>query len=847
MDSPSKRATSVQGGNRDRQALFLLVALSAMAASTMVVEIVIVKFVAFKVFHHFINVIVSTVVLSFAAAGTFLYMRSESDGTTGDAATEDSVKAKVWQSAARDAAIYSISLMASVLIFCWLPIDPYNKELAMFWRLIALPIYFILFSIPFFFGGLCISKIFAESRIRPSRVLLFDLVSAGIAALISPLLIDWIGGYGAIGVAAALGLIGYFAFEQASGKIRVQTASTWSGVFVVILAALLAYPAWAISTYGLDIRSDKGKNLGDLITHEFNGLSRTYWNALARIDVSNVGWSNDKTFFYDFRESKEKLEGRIITVDKGANTRQFVNKGNLKDQKLFGDSILSLPYRSNPSAKDILIIGGGGGIDITMAKYFSIPRVTVLEMNPMTYKHVLLGEGDPDRKLFQPWIESDATTNVNILNKEARHFCSTCQPGSYDVIQATGVDTFTAVASGALAYSDNYLYTQDAIDGYMRLLKPGGVLSLAYCREPVGLALRLFLTYLNALEKMGVADPSKHIVVVGGSIDIDLAVKTTPFTPEELQSIRQWCKETGYAFVFDPERRATEAPGLLKDEGLYAEIAFGDHEKRRQIEDSYVDIITPATDDKPYFYQIFRSESWLFSGNYSHTPMVAVLLIVLFSIVLIVLPMSKIKLKELSANIGGYALFFAICGFAFLFFEVSVVQLFTVFVGGPAYALAVVLVSVLVGYSIGCFIVGKLSIKSSTFLAIGAALFVSNICAFFWLQPAINAMLVLDLPARLAACMAITIFISCLAGLPVPLAMESAKRDHPRELTWFWGINCAFNALGAACFPLISFQIGIKASLAIVAVLYLVANLLFAFFCVKPTAQPAQKEQEPSE
>jgi hypothetical protein len=109
-------------------------------------------------------------------------------------------------------------------------------------------------------------------------------------------------------------------------------------------------------------------------------------------------------------------------------------------------------------------------------------------------------------------------------------------------------------------------------------------------------------------------------------------------------------------------------------------------------------------------------------------------------------------------------------------------------------------------------------------------------CGFLWLQPAINAMLVLDLPARLACCAAITIFISCLAGLPVPLAMEAAKRAYDREIAWFWGINCAFNALGAACFPLITFQIGIKATLAIVAVIYLVACILFAFACVNKTS-----------
>jgi hypothetical protein len=820
----------VQEGNPDghafdkKQDLFLLIALSAVAASTMFVEVVIIKFIAFKVFHHFVNIIVSTVVLSFGAAGTFLFMRT----SAGKPVQSD------WQGAARDAAIYSVSLLLVVLLFCWLPIDPYNRELADFWRLASLPVYFALFVCPFFFGGLCISKVLADSRLRPSRVLLWDLTAAALAAATAPSLLEALGGYGAIGAAAAFGMVAFFAFQKASAKLHPPSCIAWSAAFLTSLALLLAYPGWAIKKYGIDIRSHKGENLQNLFATDFNGLGQTYWNALARIDVSNVGWSNDAaTYFYDFVDRKEKLEGRLITVDKGANTRQFVNKGKLRDQKFIGDSIVAIPYVARPGAQDTLIIGGGGGIDITVAKYFQTPHVSVLELNPMTYKHVLLGEGDPQRALFQPWIESDDKTKVSIFNKEARHFCSASPPHAYDVIQATGVDTFTAVASGALAYSDNYLYTQDAIDSYTRLLRPGGVLSLAYCRHPESLPLRLFTTYISALEKQGNKEPWRNLIVVGATMDADVMVKTTPFTEAELEGIRDWCKRTGYCLIFDPDRKTGLAAGMVPVEELYQKLAFSSAGERKKIIDTFISNIEPASDDKPYFYQIDRSESWFFSNNYAYTPMVAVILVFLFSLFLIFVPMTRISREKLSLSILGYALFFATCGFAFLFFEVAIVQLFTVFVGGPAYALAVVLVSVLIGYSIGCYIVSRLQPRPSTFYAIGAMLFAINMGAFLFLPQTITALLFLDFPARLASCAAITLFLACIAGLPVPLAMESAKTAYNREIAWFWGVNCAFNALGAACFPLISYQIGIKASLVIVAVLYLLANLAFGFLCVK--------------
>lgn len=175
-----------------------------------------------------------------------------------------------------------------------------------------------------------------------------------------------------------------------------------------------------------------------------------------------------------------------------------------------------------------------------------------------------------------------------------------------------------------------------------------------------------------------------------------------------------------------------------------------------------------------------------------------------------------------------HALFFALCGFAFLLFEVAIVQLFSVFVGGPVYAMAVVLVSVLVGYSIGCYIAGFLPHRPLTFVVLGVGLCLLNAGLEMFLPSAISQMLALPFSARLVACAAITLTSSLAIGIPVPLAMEAIKRQSEDEVAWLWGISSAFNALGSASFVLISQRTGIAATLGIVAVLYLLAGVLFA-------------------
>ena len=56
------------------KSFWLVCGLCAIAASTMIVEIVLTKFVGYKVYHHFIHLIISTVILSFGMAGAYLYL-----------------------------------------------------------------------------------------------------------------------------------------------------------------------------------------------------------------------------------------------------------------------------------------------------------------------------------------------------------------------------------------------------------------------------------------------------------------------------------------------------------------------------------------------------------------------------------------------------------------------------------------------------------------------------------------------------------------------------------------------------------------------------------------------------
>ncbi|MFA6209777.1 MAG: hypothetical protein WCT03_07070 [Candidatus Obscuribacterales bacterium] len=816
---------------KTQSSFWLICGLCAIAASTMIVEIVLTKFVGYKVYHHFIHLIISTVILSFGMAGAYLYLAPKT-------------QLNDWSAASREAALYSVLLAITVVLFCWMPIDPYNFSIALWLRLSSIAIYFAMFAVPFFFAGLCISRVLASSNISATRVYFFDLSAAALAASLTPTILEHTGGYGSIGIASLLGIFAYFAFQKAAGKFRALESALWTVAFLAASALLLVYPAWAVQKYGFDIRSAKDGSGRKTMVGDFGGLARSYWTPLARIDVSKTGWSNRLDFLFGIVPDKNtaKMEGRFISVDGGANTRQFKSSGKLEEQPFFSKVLWASPYVLKPEAKDALVIGGGGGVDIIVGKYHKVAKLDALELNPATYKHLLLGQEDPEAALYQPWLTTNESTKVTILNTEARHFASMHPDGQYDIIQASGVDTLTAVASGALANSDNYLYTVDAVRGYAHMLKPGGVLSLTHwVSEPPQLELRMFLTYIKYLEESGNKAPQKNLIVLANNW-VNTIMKTTPFTEEEVQRVREWASLSNIRVLYDPFHDASKDAAIKPDELIFEKLANADSSERQKMVDALPYNVKPVTDDCPYFYQLSKELSFWGSSNFVSDSILAVYVAVAFVLVLIFAPLLKTRPLNFSSKLGSSLGFFASCGFAFLLFEVSIIQLFSVFVGGPVYSLAVVLVSVLAGYSVGCLFASYLKAKRSVFVIVGLVIFAMLLAASAGLPAMLNGLMASDWPTRISISCAVAFVMSFVVGIPVSLAMESVKNDSSigNTVPWMWGVSSGFNALGAACFVLITQSIGIAATLSVAAALYLFGTLLFAL--LGPLVRPANSE-----
>ncbi len=831
----------------DTESRWAIAGLCLIVTSTILVEVCLTKFVSYKVFYHFVYAIISTVILSAGFAGTCVHLFSKALGKDN---------ADPWNVSAKAAWIYGLTLILATVLFCWIPFDPYTlingadaskvSSVALLFSFVApVAFYFLLLSIPFFFAGVCVSCTLVVSKRSAATIYAYDLAAAALGALMCPFCLEWLGGYGTILAAATLAMGAYICYAKI-GQKKQNSLLPWLS-FAAAAALILFYPKWAIQTYGFDIRTMKNSMWHDLVLKELHGIKETYWNAVARIDVTNTGDTKHFETLTDI-SWQPTLSCRFILVDGAAPTRQLQCKGDLFKQPDLRGFLWSSPYIANPNIKNTLIIGPGGGVDILIGKAFKAARIDAVELNPSTYKHVLLGQQDSEADLYQPWLKSTATTEVAIHNKEARHYCTTLPPGSFDLIQATAVDTLTAITSGALSMVENYLYTSDAVKDYARLLKPGGILSLTHWRtDPPGPSVRMFVSYLEYLDSVGVKEPWKHVVVTGSDWWADEMMKSTPFTEEEVEGIRKWAVANKHVLLFDPygkrlepdltdvgakPLRISDNNTLRESEAIYNKLGFLSADERKKALAAYKRNLAPVPDDRPFFYNFERSENFFIPTTESSTPRAFVLLVVLLSGILLLLPLQKIKKGELSSKLFGYAGCFALAGFGFLLYETCIIQLFGVFVGGPVYSLCVVLVSVLGGYATGSWISERLKINAKTFVVLAVLLAIMFISLYLGLPKLIQALMPLGILMRIAICAAVSFCASIVTGIPVSLAMTSVKGTHGDVVAWMWGVSCASNAIGAMSFALIAQAMGVSAALLLVAALYFCANLGFALLCL---------------
>jgi hypothetical protein len=516
-------------------------------------------------------------------------------------------------------------------------------------------------------------------------------------------------------------------------------------------------------------------------------------------------------------------------------------RGDLKELEHLDFTTMALPYHVR-QLKKALVIGAGGGADVLLALKEKASRIIALEANAQVAELMTGPFADFSGRLY-------SKPEVQLLIREARQFLQGTED-RFDLIQLSLLDSFGGSAAGLYSAAESYLYTTEAFALYLSRLSDSGILAVTrWLKLPPRDSLRLFSTALSALREAGISHgPEEHLVLIRSWKTSTLLVSRAPFTAEDIARVTAFCDRRSFDVDFYAgikEERANRYDVQKEATSFRGAISLAGSEAKGFLR-NYLFDVSPTTDDRPYFSHFFRwDKAWslLQQLRKEFLPFVEIgTLLIIATLVqavlaggaLILFPLLGLRRAGegpkggLSAGAVFVTLFyFASIGVGFMFLEMALLPKYTLLLSHPIYSTAVVLGAVLVFAGCGSLSVGHVQSKS---------LWVAVTCIFVWIlaQTLLEEKLMgwaLGWPfgGRLALTVVMVGSLSFFLGWPFPMGLRETSGRYPSLVPWAWGINGCASVIGAVLGKLISMSVGLRMTMLIAALLYLLSAAVFRF------------------
>ena len=793
-----------------------LFSVAFVSASALAYEILLMKLFSIIQWHHFAYMIISLALLGYGASGTFLTL-----------ARERLMKIFPY------AYIGNILLFSLSSVFCFIAAQqiPFNP-LAVLWetkQLFWLFALYLLLALPFFFAANAIGLVFIRHKTDITRIYGADLLGAGLGSLGILALLYLLFPANALHAVALIALLGTaVGFKELSLKAH---------------PAVLVLFVFSLSTLLLPDRD------GMLNMNEYKELSRTLRVGGTKIieerssplGLLSVVESQDVPFRYAPGLSMASA------MEPPSQLGVFTNGDGMSAITQYPDSIQMLGYLDYQTSAlayhlgdpdEVLILGAGGGSDVLQALFHDTKRIDAVEIDPLMVDLVKNRYAGFAGDIY-------SMDNVKIHTAEARSFIAS-SARKYDLIQMSMVDSFGASSAGLQSLSENYIYTVEAFELYLRRLVPGGYLSVTrWLKLPPRDTLKLFATAVEALERNGAEDPKKQIVLIRGWQTSTLVVKNGIFSPEEIGRLKHFCDKRFFDVAYCGGIVESEANryNILEKPYFFLGAQAVLLNRARYFDDYKFDL-RPATDDRPYFYHFFKWKtlreilSLRGSGGLQLLePGYLVLAASLFqavvaSFVLILLPLVRYRKagkSTVSASKKKVFAYFFLLGLAFLFLEIYFIQRFILFLGHPLYALSVVLSSFLIfagfGSSYSKRLGNLMGYPKSARYGIYAILFF-GILYILALEQVFGFMLTQTEGVKIAVSILLIAPLAFAMGVPFAMGLSELGSHSESLIPWAWGVNGCASVISAVAATLVAIHFGFTVVM-IMALFFYMAALLF--------------------
>ena len=790
------------------------------AGTTLFVQVLVHRMISAKLLNNYAFLVISLTMLGFALSGVVLTRLL------------DRYLSELPDALAASAAGFVLSLLAVSAAFYGMGSgDQLPLSLAGFlgellrWLPPAL-----LFAVPFAFSGLAIGALLSHPGLPAPRVYAFDLAGSALGAFAVIPAIRHLGVE-----ASTLLACGFFL----GGTVALAPPRKVAARLAVAVAALAVVGVGLARerVFAMQPRQGSVLALSRTLGPPY-GMEYQQWDPVARIEVSRIPppeparhafpalVGDDRAFLERFR--------RVLTQNDYAFTYMVEWDGQPGSLRGVERTIYAAAYEASSIASPrVLVVGVGGGFDVLTALHYDAREVVGVEINGATLDIVTRVH----RAACGPW---SADPRVRLVEEEGRHHLAS-RPDRYDVLQLSGVDSYSGTPGAAHVFSESYLYTAEAFDLYLSRLTDGGVLNVMRLELfPPREMLRALVTAVAALRRAGVAEPAQHVQMVTATAGnfTALLVKKTPFTAEERRRLAAWAGPNPYF-------RVTASSDLdARRQGLYqAFLDLRSPARERAFVAAYPFDVSPATDDRPFFFKHSRW-SHLLPGERPvpvGVPVMEVSLLVLalaigaVALLCIHLPLHFLLARGgLRPGRGRYGLFFSAIGMGYFAVEIALLQRFGLFLGHPNYALSVVLAALLVSSGAGALasprLPGGQGALRFTAYALAGVVLLEGLTAF----PLLPRGAGLGFPLRVALVFLLVAPVGFLLGTFLPRGLERLKADAPELVPWAWGLNGIFSVLAPVLAVGVSVTWGIETLLLAAVPVYLLAG----WACPGPGADP---------
>ncbi len=777
-----------------------------LSAASLAFEVTLTRLFSVAQFYHFAFMVVSLALLGYGASGTFLALRQRlKEGDSLRTLTRLS-----WG--------FALTTIGSYALTLFVPFDSFR--VARDWRQVGvLLLHYVALATPFFCSGTAVGLLLASWPEKANRVYAANLIGSALGCIIAVTTPSLVGGEGSVLLSTALGLLAALVFQIRASNIK-QALPTLLLISLLIIGAFHTPPF-------LRVRLSPYKSLSYALLYPDAELIFQRWNGFSRVDVvrsrSIRGLPGS-----GFRCDAQPPPQLGLTVDgDDLNYISHVELGPGLKELPFTDCLLTaLPYRLRSSAR-ALVLEPRGGFDILTALAEGAAQVTAVEPNP------LIIEAVREQGAWAGDIYDDP--RVNVVLERGRTYARRARQNRYDVVALSLNTPQHTVASGAYSLNENYRYTVEAFVDYLARLDEDGLLMVTrWLQTPPSESIRAFALTVEALERSG-GDPQASLVALRSYRQMLILARRGPFTTEELEVIRAFAEQRAFDLVYAPDIRPQEVNrhNVLPEPDYYrACLELLEAKGRAAWYQAYPFDIEPPTDDRPFFGHFFKWEqaptvlrmaghTWQPFGGAGYFVLLALLALALAAAgVLILLPLAGLKRRGRSAPLanqlrGGTLGYFTLLGLGYLCVEIPLLQRFILFLGHPAYAMAVVLFAILLFSGVGSMLSKRVSLRLVLImlpaLVGGYAL---------GLPQLFGATLALPLWGRLLISVAALAPPGLLMGVGLPKGVALLERRAPELIPWGWGVNGAASVVASILAALLALSFGFTAVLALGAACY---------------------------